>query len=88
MNIVVWILAGGALGWAGCSFLGFNEARGTAVSIVIGALGGFIGGKLVAPLFTAAALPGDFSVSALFFAAAVAAAFLAAGNLIHNRWGV
>jgi hypothetical protein len=32
--------------------------------------------------------PGDFSTPALFFAAAVAAAFLALGNLVYKRWGV
>jgi len=89
MNIILWMLAGGTLGWAGCSFLGFNEERGPMVSIIIGALGGLAGGKLIAPMFTAAqAVPGDFSFSALLFAGAVAAAFLAVGNLVHERWGV
>lgn len=88
MNVVMSMLAGGILGWVGYSFLGFNEARGRMVSIVIGALGGFFGGQMVAPMFTAAAAPGDFSLSAMLFAAAFAAAFLAAGNLAHSRWGV
>ena len=89
MNIVLWMLAGGILGWVGYKFLDFNEGRGMMVSIVIGVVGGFFGGKIVAPMFTTAAVvPADFSSSALFFAAAVAAAFLAVGNLVHNRWGV
>ena len=89
MNIVLWMLAGSALGWVGYSFLRFNEERGLMVSVIIGAVGGIVGGKLIAPMFTAAAaVPGDFSSSALVFAAAVAAASLAAGNLVYNRWGV
>jgi uncharacterized membrane protein YeaQ/YmgE (transglycosylase-associated protein family) len=89
MNIVMWMLAGGVLGWAGYSYLDFNEARGMVVSIVIGAVGGFVGGKVIAPMFTsAAAAPGDFSAMALFFAAAVAAASLTAGNMVYKRWGV
>jgi uncharacterized membrane protein YeaQ/YmgE (transglycosylase-associated protein family) len=88
MDIVMWVLAGGILGWLGYSQLGFNEGRGKIVSIVIGCMGGCVGGKMIAPMFTAAAVPGDFSLSALFFAAAVAAAFLAVGNLVYNRWGV
>ena len=88
MNIVVWMLAGATLGWAAYLFLGFNEARGRAFSIVVAAIGGYFGGQVVAPLFTAAALPGDFSLSALLFAAAVAAAFLAVGDLVGKRWGV
>lgn len=89
MNIVMWMLTGSILGRVGYSYLNFNEERGMPVSIIIGALGGFIGGKMIAPMFSAAALaPGDFSAPALFFAAAVAAAFLAAGNLVYKRWGV
>jgi uncharacterized membrane protein YeaQ/YmgE (transglycosylase-associated protein family) len=89
MNILMWMLAGGFLGWAGYSFLGFNEGRGMMVSVVIGTLGGFIGGNVIAPLFSAAAaIPGDFNTSALFFAAAVAAVFLSVGNLVYTRWGV
>ena len=89
MNIVMWMLAGGILGWVGYTFLGFNEKRGMLVSIIIGALGGVLGGKLIAPMFTAAAaVPGDFSASTLAFAVAVAATFLFVGNLVHNRWGV
>ncbi|MFY9317887.1 MAG: hypothetical protein WAO95_20290 [Burkholderiales bacterium] len=89
MNIIMWILAGGILGWVGYSYFGFNEGRSMIVSSVIGAIGGVVGGTMIAPMFTAAAaVPGDFSTSALFFAVAVAAAFLFAGNLVHDRWRV
>src|SRR5687767_11510248 len=84
----MWMLTGSVLGWVGYSYLNFNEERGVVVSVIIGALGGFIGGKVIAPMFTvAAAVPADFSVFALFFAAAVAAAFLAASNMVYDRWG-
>jgi uncharacterized membrane protein YeaQ/YmgE (transglycosylase-associated protein family) len=89
MNIVMWMLTGIVLGWIAYSYLNFNKERGIMVSLTIGALGGFIGGNVIAPLFTAGALAAeDYSAAALFFAAAIAAAFLAAGNLIYKRWGV
>lgn len=88
MNIAIWILAGGILGWVGYAFLGYNADRAKIVPILIGAAGGFFGGKVVAPLFTAVAVPVNFSMVALVFAAVVAAAFLAAGNFVYNRWGV
>lgn len=88
MNIVIWMLAGAALGWIGYTVLGLNEARGKVVSIVIGAFGAIVGGKMLAPVFVTAAPGGEFSMSALWFAAAVAAGFLAIGNLVSNRWGV
>ena len=89
MNIAIWILAGATIGLAGRMFLGFNEERGRLVSIIIGAACGILGGQMIAPMFSgAAAVPGAFSNSSLFFAIAVAAAFVAVGNLVYQRWGV
>ncbi|TAK85187.1 MAG: hypothetical protein EPO20_12070 [Betaproteobacteria bacterium] len=89
MNIVMWILAGGVLGWVGYSFLGFNRAQGILVSMTMGVVGGLLGGNTIAPLFTATpALTGDFNSSALFFAAGTAAALLVLCNLAYDRWAV
>jgi len=88
MNIAIWILAGGILGWVGYAFLGYNADRAKLVPILIGAAGGFFGGKVVAPMFTDVAVPVNFSMAALVFAAIVAALFLALGNFLYNRWGV
>jgi len=89
MELVLWIAAGAAVGWLAIAKLGFNEHRGTIVSIVIGAVGGVVGGKLVAPMFGAvAAVPGEFSMAGLLVVLASSTALLALGNLVHNRFGV
>ena len=89
MNIVIWMLAGGALGWAAFALLGINEKRGTIVSVVIGALGGVIGGQMLAPMVSSSPIvSGDFNIQALFIAAISASAFLAIGNMIEQRFGV
>ena len=89
MDIIVWMLAGGAVGWLSYRVLRFNEARGMNVSIAIGAVGALIGGKVLTPMFTtAAAAPDDLGMPALFFPAIAAAAFVALGNLLYVRWGV
>ncbi len=89
MEIVLWVLLGSAVGWVSYRYMRFNEARGMNVSMVIGAAGALIGGKVLMPMFTAAVdAPVDFSVPGLFFAAVAAAAFLVLGNLVYVRWGV
>ena len=87
MDILLWTLAGGILGWLSHSYLGFNEARGRILSIVIGAFGGVLGGKEVAPIF-ATATAGEFSMTALLFALAVATAFLLVSQLMSSHWNV
>ena len=90
MNIVLWILAGSIVGWLAYTVIGYNGERGVVVSLVIGAFGGFVGGKVLAPMLSssAAAVPGDFSMQALFCAAAVAGALLFLGNISQKRWGI
>ena len=89
MNIVMWLLAGSALGWAGFTLLHFNEKRGRIASMAIGAVGGLIGGQMLAPLVNSSPIvSGDFNVQALFIAAVTASACLAIGSMIENRFGV
>jgi uncharacterized membrane protein YeaQ/YmgE (transglycosylase-associated protein family) len=89
MDVIVWILAGGALGWVAFSYMGLSEDRGMMISVIIGAVGGVFGGKLIAPMFAGAAVvPEAFSMTGLLFAAVVATAFLVVGNLVYNRWDV
>jgi uncharacterized membrane protein YeaQ/YmgE (transglycosylase-associated protein family) len=87
MNFAVWVLAGAALGWIGCSLFGFNEQRGKVVSMIIGGVGGVIGGMWIAPMFTAT-VPGDFNTTALLFAAGAAVVLLTAGNFLHDHLGI
>jgi len=89
MNILLWILMGGALGWIGFRYMNANVDRGMLVAVIIGMVGGFFGGNMLAPLFASA--PPDvaaFSPLALFIASASAAGCLTISNMIHNRFGI
>ena len=89
MNIAMWVLAGGVLGWVGYARMGANKERGMIFSIIIGIVGGFLGGNVLAPMLGATAdTPNIFSPFSLFIAAASAAACLALGNLLAKRYGV
>ena len=89
MNIIMWMVAGAAIGWAAYAVLHFNEDRGMIVSVVIGLLGGVVGGKLVAPMFgVVASIPDAFSMAALVCALGSAAVILFIGDQVHARFGV
>jgi uncharacterized membrane protein YeaQ/YmgE (transglycosylase-associated protein family) len=89
MNIMICLLAGAIVGWLSLSFLHFNEARSKFVCILIGAMGGFIGAKLVAPMFFGPAPAGElFSMAPIFTAVLVASAFMAIGDWVNKRWDV
>ena len=89
MNIAMWVVAGGILGWIGFAMLDANRERGMIVSVVIGVLGGFFGGNVLAPMLGAVTdAPNDFSPFSLVIAMTSAAACLAIGNLVSNRYSV
>ena len=87
MNIFLWMVTGAALGWASYALLNMSEGRGKAAAMVIGAIGGIFGGKVLAPMVTAPALvPDAFSMSALVLAAVMASVALVIGSFVYKRW--
>ena len=88
MNVALWLFAGGAVGWLAYAYLGFDK-RGLMGSVIIGALGGAVGGKLIAPMLNVGAAAPDAVTSAgLLFAGAVAAAFVVISEIVYRRWGL
>jgi len=88
MNVVLWILAGGIVGWVGCAALHVNAGRGLIVSVIIGMVGAFFGGHMVAPIFnSASAVPGDFSPFALLVAAASAIGCMVVSDMMYEQFG-
>jgi len=89
MNIAMWVLAGGALGWIGFAYMKANEDRGMIISVIIGMIGGFFGGNVLAPMLGAPTeTPNDLNMYSLLIAMASAAACLAIGNMASKRFGV
>ena len=89
MNVLLWMLAGGFAGWFGFKYIGANENRGMIISIVIGVVGGFFGGNVLAPMFGASdAEQGPISVFALFIATASAMACLTIGEMLARRFDI
>jgi len=89
MNIAMWVLAGGILGWLAYTVLKINERRGMIISVIIGVVGGFFGGNVLAPMLGAITdTPNDFSLFSMVIALASAAGCLAISNLVSSRYGV
>lgn len=89
MNIALWLIAGALAGWIGYTVVRANKERGMMVSVLIGSVGAFFGGNVLAPMIGAAAgTPNVLNLYSLVVASASAAACLAIGNLLSDRYGV
>ena len=87
MNLIMWLTAGGALGWIAYSMLDMNEGRGLMVSATIGAFAALFGGNVLAPLFAAPLATSALSGIALTLACLSAMASLKVADLVYERFG-
>ena len=87
MDIMIWLIAGGAIAWLSVKVFRINKNRGLVPTLIIGAIGGLVGGQSLAPLMTSVTEPViGFNPFALVVALATATACLIISNLMskHN----
>jgi uncharacterized membrane protein YeaQ/YmgE (transglycosylase-associated protein family) len=86
MSFIVWLIVGGLLGWVASMIMGTNDRQGMLLNIVVGIIGAFLGGLLLAPLFgTGTINQGDFSFSSLLVSLLGAVVLLFIVGLFRRR---
>ena len=66
MSFLLWLIVGGLLGWIASMVMGRNDQMGILLNVIVGIVGAFLGGLLLAPLFgTGTINQGDFSIGSL-----------------------
>jgi uncharacterized membrane protein YeaQ/YmgE (transglycosylase-associated protein family) len=50
MNIIVWLIVGGVIGWIASIIMRTDGQQGILLNIVVGIVGAFLGGILISPL--------------------------------------
>jgi uncharacterized membrane protein YeaQ/YmgE (transglycosylase-associated protein family) len=86
MTFIMWIVIGGVLGWLASIVMKTNAQQGMILNIVVGIVGAFLGGLLLAPLFgTGTINQSDFSIGSLFVSFLGAVILLAIVNFFRGR---
>ena len=86
MTFIAWIVIGGVLGWLASIVMKTNEQQGIILNVVVGIVGAFLGGLLLAPLFgTGTINQNDFSVGSLLVSFLGALILLAVVNFFRRR---
>ncbi|MGY0505757.1 GlsB/YeaQ/YmgE family stress response membrane protein [Luteimonas sp. e5] len=82
MNIIIWLIVGGLIGWLASIIMKRDAQQGILLNIIVGIVGSFLGGFLIAPLLgSGTANTGDFSVMGLLASLIGAIILLAIVNL-------
>ena len=85
INFIVWIIVGGLLGWIASMIMRTDAQQGPLLNIVVGIVGAFLGGLLLAPLFNTGTInQNDFSISGLLVSLLGAIILLAIVNLFRR----
>ncbi len=85
MNIFVWLVVGGMIGWLASLVMGTNNRQGIILNIVVGVVGAVLGGWLLSGLFGASTInQGDFSLNGLFVSFLGAVILLAVAKLFRG----
>jgi uncharacterized membrane protein YeaQ/YmgE (transglycosylase-associated protein family) len=66
MNVVLWLVVGGVIGWIASILMGTNARQGALLNVVVGIVGALLAGLLLSPILGRATInQGDFSLSGL-----------------------
>ena len=86
MTFIMWLVVGGVLGWLASIVMKTNDKQGIILNIVVGIVGAFLGGLVLAPLFRTGTInQGDFSVGSLLVSFLGALILLAIVNFFRRR---
>jgi len=63
MNLIVWLVVGGLIGWQASVFMGTDARQGIILNVVVGIIGAVLSGWLLGRLVGAGSInQSDFSV--------------------------
>lgn len=66
MNIIIWLVVGGVLGWLASIVMKTNSQQGMILNVIVGVVGALIAGYFLAPMVgTGTINHNDFSVSSM-----------------------
>ena len=85
MNVIIWLVLGGIIGWLASIVMRTDAQQGMFLNIVVGIVGALLGGWLLSPLLGAGTInQGDFSLPGLLVSFGGAIILLFAVNLLRR----
>ncbi len=85
MNLIIWLVAGGVLGWLASLIMKTDGQQGIILNVVVGIIGALIAGFVIAPMFgTGTINSNDFSVTGLLVSLAGAVVLLAIVSMFRR----
>ena len=85
MNIIIWLIVGGLIGWVASMIMRTDAQQGILLNVVVGIVGAFLGGWFLSPLFGVSTInQSNFSITSLVVSLVGAIALLGIVNLVRR----
>ncbi len=85
MNIIIWLVVGGVIGWLASLVMKTDAQQGVILNVIVGIVGAMLGGWLISPLVGVGTINQDtFSLPAMLVSFVGAAILLAIVNLVRR----
>jgi uncharacterized membrane protein YeaQ/YmgE (transglycosylase-associated protein family) len=85
MNIVIWLLVGGLIGWVASILMGTDGRQGLILNVVVGIVGAFLGGAFLSGYFgTSTINEGNLSMGSVLVSLLGAIILLAILKLVRG----
>ena len=85
MNLILWLIIGGLIGWIASLIMRTDAQQGIFLNVVVGIVGALLAGFLLAPLFGIGTInQSNFSLPALLISLLGAIILLAIVNLFRR----
>lgn len=85
MNIIIWLVVGGLIGWVASLIMRTDAQQGIFLNIVVGIIGSMLGGWFLSPLFGISTInQSNFSLPGLLISLLGAIVLLAIVNLVRR----
>ncbi len=85
VNFLVWLIMGGIIGWIASKVMNTDAQQGVFLNIVVGIIGAYLGGLLIAPLFDSGTInQNDFSFAGLIVSFIGAVVLLGVVNMFRR----
>ena len=85
MNLIIWLIVGGIIGWLASLVMKTDAQQGVVLNVVVGVIGAMLGGWLLSPLLGAGTVnQGDFSLMGLLVSFGGAIILLVVVNLFRR----
>jgi uncharacterized membrane protein YeaQ/YmgE (transglycosylase-associated protein family) len=83
MNIIIWLVVGGLIGWAASTLM--RRPEGIPLNVVVGILGAVLGGWILSPLVGVSTInQNNFSAPSLFVSFLGAVMLLVIVNVVRR----